>query len=164
MSQGVSTKHRIRLILKGEDGDHTVAIYVPTLEQTSILTFLFRRCLLYPSFDLIHDIFNRSSGFNTIGKPYSIQSEHEVFEELKKSRESKGVYRVIVGGVQDVLGKDIQDLVLYLTDPLDVCILTALVMERFQFVNKTVTVEERDRKTGEWNRRDLTDFVPQLHS
>lgn len=159
MAQGVTTKHRIRLILKNEGEDQTIAIYVPTLEQTSILTFLFRRCLLHPSFDIIHDIFNRSSGFNTVGKPYSVQTEHEAYEELKKSRETKGIYRVTISGVQDILGKDVQDLVLYLTDKLDVSILTALVLARFQFVNKTVTVEERDRKTGEWNRQDMTEFV-----
>ncbi len=153
-------KHRIRLILDEGDSSKTVAFYTESLEQAGILTYLARRCLVHPSFQIMHDIYNRSVGFNTVGEPYEVKKSHQDFAELKESRENKGNFRVRVHGMKDMSGENVPEFVFYMVTQLDADIFVALISNNLQDVNTVVTIESRDRKTNLWVHRDIKSIVP----
>ncbi len=153
-------KHRIRLILGEGDTSKTVAFYTESLEQAGVLTYLARRCLVYPSFQIMHDVYNRSVGYSTVGDSYEIKKSAQEFSELQESRESRGSYRVKVHSLTDMAGGMVPEFVFYMVTELDANIFVALISNNLQDVNTVVTIESRDRKTNSWVHRDVKSIVP----
>lgn len=143
-------KHRILLILHKEENTQIIPFYFQTLEQAGMITYLFRRCFIHNHFEVMHDVYTRSTGYNTVGTPYEIKKTQTEVELLYNQRLNKSSHMVYITDTLDITGKSVNDLEFYLMSLTDAQILHTLISTGLCNVTNTTGIKQRKHKTSIW--------------
>lgn len=156
-------KNKIVLTLfddSGETIEHVAHLFVPTIEESSMLSFLFRRSLHHRIFS-VHQDYCTPMGFKAVSEPErdKLCKTREAFAELERNRRENAIARLIVTLPDEKHEDGDFTFEMYFHSLTDSDIAYTLLSEATRTLKKKLVSEAKDKQTGEWEEREPGMFI-----